>query len=194
MKIIRNIRNAIMKLMDSHYKWRCKRVSLGNKVKMRATDFIGKGGIKIGNRVSLGYFPSPYADTTRMYLEARDEDVAICIDDETYINNNASIIAAGASIHIGKHCLIGANFQCYSSDFHSLDPRYRLDSKCAESREVIIGNNVFVGNNVIILKGVELGEGCCVGAGAVVTKSFPAYSIIGGNPAVFIKSCSVNAD
>jgi len=40
---------------------------------------------------------------------------------------------------------------------------------------------------VIILPGVSIGSHTIIGAGAVVTKSFPAYSNVGGNPAVLIR-------
>ncbi|MDO4931779.1 MAG: DapH/DapD/GlmU-related protein [Prevotellaceae bacterium] len=42
-----------------------------------------------------------------------------------------------------------------------------------------MGNNCWIGTRCIILPGVEIGDNCIVGSGAVVTRSFPANSIIG---------------
>ena len=52
---------------------------------------------------------------------------------------------------------------------------------------VVIEDDVWTGANVTILKGVTIGRGSVIAAGAVVTKSFPPYSIIGGVPAKLIK-------
>ncbi|ELM3618573.1 hypothetical protein RYR54_004329, partial [Aeromonas sobria] len=52
--------------------------------------------------------------------------------------------------------------------------------------EIIISNDVWIGFGAMILSGVKLGRGCVVGAGSVVTKSFPDYAIVGGNPAKII--------
>lgn len=53
---------------------------------------------------------------------------------------------------------------------------------------VIIEKNVWIGDKATILPGVTIGEGSIVGANSVVTKSIPAYSVVGGNPAIIIKS------
>lgn len=52
---------------------------------------------------------------------------------------------------------------------------------------VVIEDDVWCGANVTILKGVIIGRGSVIAAGAVVTKSCPPYSIIGGVPAKIIK-------
>lgn len=57
----------------------------------------------------------------------------------------------------------------------------------ALDQDVIINEDVWCGMNVVILKGVIIGRGCTICAGAVVSKSTPPYSIIGGIPAKVIK-------
>lgn len=56
--------------------------------------------------------------------------------------------------------------------------------------DVIIGDRVWIAYRAIILPGVTIGEGAIVGAGSVVTKDVEPYSIVGGNPARFIKKRS----
>lgn len=52
---------------------------------------------------------------------------------------------------------------------------------------VTIGRNVWIGEGASVLPGVTLGDGCIVGAGAVVTKSFEAGSVLAGVPARCIR-------
>ena len=49
--------------------------------------------------------------------------------------------------------------------------------------DVIIDHACWIGDRVLMLPGSKVGIGCVVGAGAVVTKEFPPFSIIAGNPA-----------
>lgn len=53
---------------------------------------------------------------------------------------------------------------------------------------VIIGDNVWIGDKATILADVTIGEGAVIAANSVVTKDVPAFSVVGGNPAIIIKS------
>lgn len=53
---------------------------------------------------------------------------------------------------------------------------------------MIIKNDVWIGGFSIIFSGVTLGNGCVIAAGSVVTKDVKPYTIVGGNPAKFIRN------
>ena len=52
---------------------------------------------------------------------------------------------------------------------------------------ITICDGVWIGARAIILPGVTIGEGSVVAAGAVVTKNVDPFTVVGGNPAKFIK-------
>ena len=59
-----------------------------------------------------------------------------------------------------------------------------------EGAVVTIGRNCWLGHGVVIVCGkgeLTIGRNCVVGANAVVTRSFPDYCIIIGNPARVVK-------
>jgi acetyltransferase-like isoleucine patch superfamily enzyme len=57
-----------------------------------------------------------------------------------------------------------------------------------EQAPVTICRGAYIGANVTILQGVEIGESSIVGAGAVVTRSVPAFSVAVGVPARVVKT------
>jgi acetyltransferase-like isoleucine patch superfamily enzyme len=56
-----------------------------------------------------------------------------------------------------------------------------------EIKPVRIGRWADIGTNAVILPGVTVGQGSIVGAGAVVTKDVPAFAIVAGVPATFLR-------
>jgi virginiamycin A acetyltransferase len=54
-------------------------------------------------------------------------------------------------------------------------------------KDTVIGNDVWIGHGVTILTGVTIGDGAVIAANSNVTKDVEPYSIVGGNPAKFIK-------
>ena len=53
--------------------------------------------------------------------------------------------------------------------------------------DIVLGNDVWVGANVTIMSGVTLGDGVVVANNSHVVSNAEPYSLVGGNPARFIK-------
>lgn len=91
-------------------------------------------------------------------------------------------------VEIGNNVMMGPEVIIYTQNHEYKDTSHTMiEQGYQEYRSVVIGDDVWIGRRVIILPGVTIGNGCVIGAGAIVTKSFPEYSVIGGNPAKIIK-------
>ena len=91
-------------------------------------------------------------------------------------------------VTIGDDCVMGPDvvIMATSHGYDRTDIPIRLQG--GWEKPIRIGNDVWIGTRVVILPGVEIGDHCIVAAGAVVTKSFPPYSVIAGVPAKLVKS------
>ena len=129
----------------------------------------------------------------------RQQRTILWVEGKLTIKNNvglsSSAIICNHYISIGNNVVIGGNVVIYDTDFHSLDARQRnnpvLDRANAKKAPVVIGDNVFIGAHSTILKGVTIGSNSIIGACSVIAKDIPANEIWAGNPAVFIKKCSI---
>lgn len=63
-----------------------------------------------------------------------------------------------------------------------INPRSAVNRR-NEYIRTFVRKGATIGANSTIVCGIELGEFCFIGAGAVVTKSVPAYALVVGNPA-----------
>lgn len=113
------------------------------------------------------------------------------IGDGSSIPKGSTFYCTEAPLTIGRKVIFGPHPTIITGD-HRIDVigEYIMDSneKLPENdAPVVIEDDVWCGANVTILKGVTIGRGSVVAAGAVVTKSFPPYSIIGGVPARLLK-------
>jgi acetyltransferase-like isoleucine patch superfamily enzyme len=150
--------------------------------------FIGPGydiapalkGVSLGENVLIGR--RAWLDISR-----RAKRAEITIADGTQIGRNV-MISSAKKITIGKKCLISYNVSFLDHDHNFVADVSIFDSGVTEGREIIIEDDCFIGAHSFILKGVHLGKQCVVGANSVVVDSFPAYSVIAGNPARLIKS------
>lgn len=115
----------------------------------------------------------------------------LTLHDNIVLGENIFINAHGG-VEIGSGTITGPDVMIFSVNhiYNSMD--VLPFSEELSFKKVTIGENCWIGARVFICPGVELKEGTIVAAGSVVTKSFPACSVIGGNPASFIKYRDVN--
>ena len=102
-------------------------------------------------------------------------------------------LSALAEIAIGDDCLLAERISIRDHDHGIADPTTPYHAQGYQVAPVRLGRNVWVGGGVTIVKGVVLGDNCVVGANAVVTRSFPANSVIAGVPARLIRTLDAEA-
>ncbi len=158
-------------------------------MKFGKDSFIGPGydldpilrGVVLGDNVVIG---------RRAWLDISKytKGGQIIIGDGTQIGRNV-VISACKKVIIGRKCLISYNVSIMDHDHNVLNPDIPpLEGGITEGKEIVIEDECFIGAHSFILKGVRLGKHCVVGANSVVTKSFPAYSVIAGSPARLIRT------
>jgi maltose O-acetyltransferase len=140
----------------------------------------------------------PYADTaerTRRLTQLLDhlgEDAivrspfycdwgdGIRIGERTFVNVNCTMLD-GASIEIGRECLLASSVQLITAT-HPVDPGQRREA-WELAAPITVGDGVWLGAGAIVCPGVSIGENSVIGAGAVVTRDVPAGVVAFGNPA-----------
>ena len=116
--------------------------------------------IELGNNVSIG----PKAVLYAIYKKIIFGDNVLLGPNVTMVNGDHSIRKIGVPL----------------IDNHDKEPE--------DDADIVIGDEVWIGANVTVLKGVNIGRGCVVAAGAVVVKSTPPYTIVGGVPAKVLRN------
>jgi UDP-2-acetamido-3-amino-2,3-dideoxy-glucuronate N-acetyltransferase len=91
------------------------------------------------------------------------------------IQNNVSVYE-GVTLEDGVFC----GPSCVFTNVNN--PRSEIIRK-NQYRKTLVKRGASIGANATIICGNDLGEYCFIAAGAVVTKSVPAYALMVGNPA-----------
>ena len=90
-------------------------------------------------------------------------------------------------VRIGDAVRIGAHTSILGFNHSISDTTVEFFRQPLTSRGIRIGDDVWVGSHVVVLDGVTVGDQSVLAAGAVVTKDVPAGTIVGGNPARFLR-------
>jgi acetyltransferase-like isoleucine patch superfamily enzyme len=142
----------------------------------------GRSRLKYGRGFTVGY---------GCRFDLSGEGKTLEIGENCKFNDRVHIVAH-ESVIIGANALLASNIfisdtshGCYKDG--SASPEIAPDSRSLSTSPVRIGENVWIGEGVCVMPGVKIGDGCVVGANAVVTKSFPDNTILGGVPAKALK-------
>jgi maltose O-acetyltransferase len=109
----------------------------------------------------------------------------IYIGDHVFLNVLCTILDC-SEVHIGDHVMIGPAVQIYTAA-HYLQAESRIQG-WGVAKPIVIEDNAWLGGGAILLPGVTVGRNAVVGAGAVVTRSVPANTVVAGNPARAIRT------
>jgi len=99
----------------------------------------------------------------------------ISFGSDVLISHRALLQGAGG-IRFGSKIMVGPGAM-FITTTHDIHTRQSLSSP------IVVEDGVWVGAGATVLPGVTLGAGCVVAAGALVSRSVPAGTLVGGVPA-----------
>ncbi|WP_052323760.1 acyltransferase [Flavihumibacter sp. ZG627] len=147
----------------------------------------GKEYIKVGNNTHIG--PNIWLSAYDNYPYSNQKfNPQISIGNDVFIGAYSSITSINKVII--EDNVETADFLYISDHTHSITPEMGVPvrkRRLTSRGYVKIGAYTGIGINVCILPGVTIGKYCIIGAQSVVTRSFPDYCMIMGNPAICVK-------
>ncbi|MFN3405787.1 MAG: DapH/DapD/GlmU-related protein [Cytophagaceae bacterium] len=105
----------------------------------------------------------------------------VVISPNVVIGNNVKI-QNNVSVYTGVICEDNVFLGPSMVFTNVINPRSAVSRK-HEYKTTLVKKGATIGANATILCGITIGEFAFIGAGAVVTKSVPAYALVYGNPA-----------
>ena len=91
-------------------------------------------------------------------------------------------VYAMAPITIGRKCCIGNDVYLLTGS-HDISRRDFM----LVIRPITIGSCSWIATGAYVLPGITIGEGCVISAKSLVCKDVESWTVVGGNPAKFIK-------
>jgi putative colanic acid biosynthesis acetyltransferase WcaF len=110
------------------------------------------------------------------------------IGDDVYIDQGVWLYNAYGCEIKGRVIISAEAILCTAS--HD----YTVSSYPLIGRPIVVESDCWITMRVFIAPGVTVGTGAVVGACAVVTKDVPPWTVVGGNPAGFIKKREIREE
>ena len=127
------------------------------------------------------------------------KNAKVKIGDKVFIGPGTKLICYD-DIEIESNVMISWGCTIMDTNSHSLKSHERLNDvidwkkgwkyknwSVVENKKIHIESNSWIGFDCVILKGIRIAKGSIVAAASVVTRDTEPFTIVGGNPATFIK-------
>lgn len=145
-------------------------------------NFINHPNITIGDYTYYNDFRLPVADVRQLlvpYLHPAAPEKLI-IGKFVQIAHGVQFITSSAN-----HQMDGFSTYPFAVFGDPWSSNYK--ARWPNKGDTMIGNDVWIGHEALIMPAVTIGDGAIIASRSVVTKDVPPYSIVGGNPAQFIR-------
>jgi acetyltransferase-like isoleucine patch superfamily enzyme len=175
-------------------------------------DYIKRKNIVVGNNCNISKLtvsiPAGHDGKTNLiigsdcvlecHIVIYNPDAQVIIGDRVYIGPQTTFFC-NEKIELEGDILVSWSCTLIDSNAHPLKWEHRKndvinwrngtkDWTHVENKPIVVKRKSWLGFNSILMKGVTVGEGSVVAAGSVVTKDVEPFTIVGGNPASFIKN------
>jgi acetyltransferase-like isoleucine patch superfamily enzyme len=110
----------------------------------------------------------------------------VSIGAKTVIGQECTI-SAFQHVSIGRECIVADRVMLIDFDHGVTEVERPIRLQGIYKRDVRVGHNVWMGYGACVLRGVSIGDNSIVGTSAVVTRDFPANSVLAGVPARLLR-------
>ncbi len=172
--------------IDQIYPWKRNKSNCGA---LSDHEFIAKNKVEFGENSFVS--PEAHIDTNELKIGSNSYVASFSMmRGKIRLGSNCSVNAYTnivGNIAIGDGVRIASFVSIMGFNHGHSNPYIPIHKQPHTSKGITINDDVWIGANVVILDGVTIGAHSIIGAGAVVTKSFPPYCVLGGNPARILK-------
>jgi acetyltransferase-like isoleucine patch superfamily enzyme len=118
--------------------------------------------------------------------KVRVHEGEVSIGAKTVIGQECTITAF-QHVSVGRECIIADRVMMIDFDHGVTEVERPIRLQGIYKRDVRVSHNVWIGYGSCLLRGVSIGANSVIGTSSVVTRDFPANSVLAGAPARLVR-------